>query len=201
MPQTSCTNRRIFEAYDERLGIHILFKTYPLWILPNYTTYSTKLPFNKGYYADFTFRIVRGNNRPVFIPFTRKQYLEYLIAVEKLKIKESEEKTADFKQELADARKRLAGEKKDDIQKIIRIGIEGTEKAIAREEKWMGEYNDKINGYRAGLADMSAEEEKLTAYVDMNRTANARTERLVAADAGRDTALRKLTSLTILHIQ
>lgn len=171
-----------FGAYDERLGIPHPFQSIPVVdSTEDYTTYSFKgYPFNKGYYADFTFRIVRGNNRPVFIPFTRKQYLEYLIAVEKLKIKESEEKTNDFKKELADARKRLAGEKKDDIQKIIRIAIEGNEKAIAREEKWMSDYNDKINGYRAGLADMSAEEENLTAYVDMNRTANARTERLVA---------------------
>lgn len=171
-----------FGAYDERLGIPHPFQSIPVVdSTEDYTTYSFKsYPFNKGYYADFTFRIVRGNNRPVFIPFTRKQYLEYLIAVEKLKIKESEEKTTDFKKELADARKRLAGEKKDDIQKIIRIAIEGNEKAIAREEKWMSDYNDKINGYRAGLADMGAEEENLTAYVDLNRTANARTERLVA---------------------
>lgn len=171
-----------FGAYDERFHIPHPFQKIPVTdSTGDYIEYNFKsYPFSKGYYADFAFRVVRGNDQPVFIPFTRKQYLEYLIAAEKMRKAEAEEKNAGFKKQLADAKKQLAAEKKEDMKKILRISVEGTENAIAQQEKWIGECDDKIKDYRAGIVGMSAEEAKMTAYVDMNRTRNAQTERMVA---------------------
>lgn len=171
-----------FNAYDERYNIPHPFQKIPMVdSTADYTEYSFKsYGFPTGYYPQFSFRIVTASDRPVFIPFTRQQYLVYLIAVENFKKKESEQDIDRFKKELVQAKANLASEGKEEMKKIIQTSINGTEEAIVRAKGRIAASDAIIRDYQQGIEAMPDAEKKMTAYMDLSRTKDPHTERLVA---------------------
>lgn len=173
-----------FDAYDERLQIQHPFQQIKMSdSTSDYIEYSFKnYPFNAGYYRDFAIRIIRKNDKPVFIPFSRKQYLKYLIAVEDMRLKDLKKDLQSFKNENNKTEKRLA-DPNEKYKEILQIAYDGTKKTIAQTESFIEKSEQKISSYKQGISKMTAEECNETAYVDMGRKTDDLTAQLV--DRGR----------------
>lgn len=172
-PEDFFTNRAgFFDAYDKKLKIPHPFQRIPVTdSTADYMAYSFKsYPFNAGYYRDFTIRILRRNPKPVFIPFTRKDYVQYLIAKEQFSIKETEEQITGFRKQIAQSKKNLEEPVFKNAQKVIKDGISITEATLRGLQTQNGLHQEHIRSYKSLLSKMPPDEAGATACVDVEST-------------------------------
>ncbi|MGH2645802.1 MAG: hypothetical protein ACRDE2_17755, partial [Chitinophagaceae bacterium] len=119
-------NAGFFNDVNEKLKIPSLFQRIPVTdSTADYIEYNFKnYPFShSGAYDDFAIRVVGRNNKPPFVPFTRKEYLQYLIASKKQQIKNNEKQIADFKSQIVQSKNNLKEEVFKSSWKVIEEGI------------------------------------------------------------------------------
>ena|GEM_PF-5484351 len=161
-----------FDAYDEKLKIPHPFQGVPVTdSTADYTEYSFKsYPFNSGYDGDFAFRVLSRNDKPIFVPFTRNDYVQYQIAKEQLHIKDNEEKVSDFKSQIIQSQKNLKEPVFKNSQQVIKDGIQSTEGTIRELQAQNAQYQERINHYQNLLSTVPTDEANAVAYVDMEST-------------------------------
>ncbi|HET8574396.1 MAG TPA: hypothetical protein VFL76_11070 [Edaphocola sp.] len=162
-------NAGFFDDYDEKLKIPHPFQRIPAGdSTADYVEYSFKnYPFNAGTDRDFAFRVLRGNNKPVFIPFTRKEYVQYLIAKEQLNIKNNEKSIAELKKDILQSQKNLKEPVYKDIQKTIEDGIRSMGNNISKIQAEIVPCTERISKYKDLVSKMSPGEAQAVAYVDV----------------------------------
>ncbi|WP_018628763.1 hypothetical protein [Niabella aurantiaca] len=172
-PEDFFTNKAgFFDAYDKKLKIPHPFQRIPVTdSTADYTAYSFKsYPFNAGYYRNFCIRILRRNPKPIFVAFTRKDYVQYLIAKEQFSIKETEAQITGCQEQIAQSKKNLKEPVFKNAQKAIEDGISIIEGTLRKLQTQKGQHQEQIRSYKTLLSEMPPGEAAATAYVDMEST-------------------------------
>jgi len=90
-------------------------------------------------------RIVKRNNKPLFIPYTRKEYLLYLIARENNAISEAGQSIKDEQQRIGEAKKNASNPANQPVKEAL-------ENAVTTMEKQIVDINADIGVRRTRLA-------------------------------------------------
>ena len=135
-----------------------------------------ELNFKKyGYPAiapDKPFRIVRRNNQPLFVPLTRKEFLQFLIAQKKYEIKEDEKLIPDLQKNIKESQQTLQNPPSymtEDFKKALVKGVSKIEKAIDNTKEEISQKQNKMREYESMLSSMPSVEAVSPARLDENK--------------------------------
>jgi hypothetical protein len=114
-------------------------------------------------------RIVKRNDKPLMIPLTRKEYMQFLIARNQYRIKDNEATVLDEKKQIAETKKNVS----DPTYKSVK---ETLQKAVTTMEAQINKLNEKTEGFRQKIAHlqqlinaMPAQEANAPAHLDYKK--------------------------------
>ena len=117
---------------------------------------------NYGYPAiapDKPFRIVKRNSSPLFVPLTRKEFVEFLIAQKKYEIKEDEKKIPDLQKNIKQSQETLKNPPSymtEDFKKALAEGVSKIQKAVDETKEEISKKQEKIKQYESMIHAMTA---------------------------------------------
>lgn len=114
-------------------------------------------------------RIIRRNNRPIYVPLTRKEFLEYLIAKKNLDLKRENDIIKDNEKSIAESKKPVSGSENEAIKKALIKSIPVFENVIAKTKVRIADDQDAIDNYRAILNAMPSAESLAPARIDLDK--------------------------------
>jgi len=130
---------------------------------------------NYGYAAispNKPFRIIKRNEKPLFVALSRKEFVQFLIAQKKYEIKEDEKTIASLQKEIKESGKTLKDPSPyltETIKKTIADGIKTTEKQISDNQDAIKQNEQKIKKYESMIKAMSVAESESPARIDENK--------------------------------
>lgn len=136
-----------------------------------------EMDFKKYGYAhiapDKPFRIIRRNDKPLFVPLTRKEFLLFLIAQKKFQIKEDEKTIADLQKNVKQTEETLKSSPSylnESTKKALADGNAAIEKNIAKIGEEIENFQAKARDYEAMMNAMPPQEAASGARIDENKT-------------------------------
>jgi len=159
-----CEQQGNFWLDCSKLKIPEFFETFPVT-----DSTSDYLELNFGTYGythtlpPMPVRIVKRNNKPLFIPLTRKEYVQYLVAKKKADVARQQE-------DLKELRKEIEGKKaelndpayqsiKETLLKVdssLKSQVEAAQQEIKKQEEQLQHFTDVLNHMPAAEAQMPA---------------------------------------------
>ena len=166
-----CFHTGYFYKECERLKIPLFFQKFPVVSsTEDYEEINFKQYGFDHFYGDFPVRILKRNNKPVFIPYTRKEFFQFLIKYYQDNLKRSEEIRDKSKKSYKDIKNYIADGKNPEAMR------EAYQKSMPNYENNITQWNKNVDENRAllkktndAIADMTAEEAAQTTYIDMNK--------------------------------
>jgi hypothetical protein len=135
-----------------------------------------ELNFKKyGYDAiapDKPFRIVKRNDRPLFVPLNRKEFLQFLIAAKKYQILEDEKKIPEIQKEIKETQQTLKAPGSymtEDVLKALAVAVTKMEKNIAEDKEGIKKEQEKIKEYQSMIDAMPSQEANSPVRLDENK--------------------------------
>lgn len=112
-------------------------------------------------------RIVRSNNKPLFVPYTRKEYLQYLIAKKDYEIKDEEDIIADLKKTMEETKKSLSSPYYNAATKeALSKSIKTQEGQVSQFQARIKSLQDKRQHYQEVMKAMPPGEATAPAWVN-----------------------------------
>ena|GEM_PF-735072 len=111
-------------------------------------------------------RIIKRNNKPLFIPLTRREFLQYVIAKKTREIKDQKEEIERQQKDLADNKKSLTDPSYEAAKKIISESLPGLEKNIAKDQDLLRSLENDLSHYQEILNSMPANEAQSPTRID-----------------------------------
>ncbi|MGN6193333.1 MAG: hypothetical protein ACTHOB_00230 [Ginsengibacter sp.] len=130
---------------------------------------------NYGYPAiapDKPFRIIKRNDKPLFVRLTRKEFVQFLIAQKKYEIKEDEKTIPDLQKNIKQSQETLKDPPSyltEDFKKALADGVSKIQKAIDQTKEEISNKQNKIKEYESVIRSMSAAEAVSPARLDENK--------------------------------
>ena len=115
------------------------------------------------------FRIIKRNNKPLFIPLARKEFFQFLIAREKYRIHDNEGTITDLQNSIKESQKTLKNPPAyltDAVKKALADGVASTEKQVAQTREEIKKKQATIKGYEDALNAMSPQEASSAVRID-----------------------------------
>lgn len=158
-----------YERLDEKLKIPQFFQKIPVTdSTADYVEYNFRSYGFPHQYGDFSIRVVRKHNKPIFIPFTRREYIQYLIALQKSFIHENEERIINNKREISEGEKTLKDKSiKEEYKTLVPMVIRSNQEGIEKAKKDNDSLQKKIDRYNQIMSSMPQDELSAGANVDM----------------------------------
>lgn len=158
-----------FESLDEKLNIPPFFQQIPITdSTADYVEYNFKNYAFPHQYGDFSIRVVRRNNKPIFVPFTRKEYIQYLIVLQKSFIRENNERITKHQKEIEQGNETLKDKSiKDKYKTLVPTAIKSLQEGIVQARKENDSLQKKVERYNQIMSVMPQEELNAGARVDM----------------------------------
>jgi hypothetical protein len=119
------------------------------------------------------FRIVKRNDKPLFTPLSRKEFLQFLIAQKKYQIREDEQNIPDLQKSIKESQETLKNPPSyltEDVKKALANGVVTIQKNIGEVKEKIKEKRQKIKEYESMITAMSAEEAASPARLDENKS-------------------------------
>lgn len=117
-------------------------------------------------------RIVTGSNKPVYVPLTRKEFVQFLIVRDRYRIKEDEGSIRDMEKDKKETQETLANPPSymtDDMKKALADGIANGDKYIQQTREGIKKIMDQIKGYEQYINSMSPAEASASVRLDYNK--------------------------------
>ena len=115
---------------------------------------------------NWPYRIIQLNDKPIFIPLTRKEFIQFLI-------EESKQHLDQFKKIVKDSRKRLQEEKETlkqplntEMKKLHETILKNTENGLTLWEKNVSEQEQALQKYHNDLLKMTPEDAAEGAFIN-----------------------------------
>lgn len=130
---------------------------------------------NYGYAAiapDRPFRIIKRNDKALFVPLSRKEFLKFLIAQKKYQIADDEKKIPDLQKNIKQSQETLKNPPSymtEDVKKALSDGIKNIQKAIDDIKEGILKEQEKIKEYQSLINAMPAPEANSPARLDENK--------------------------------
>jgi hypothetical protein len=117
-------------------------------------------------------RIVMAGSKPLFVPLTRKEFVQFLAARGKLRIKDEEASIADLQKNKKQTQENLAHPVyplSDDIKKALTDGIGVTDKQIMQTREGIKSVETQISRYQQYLNAMTPAEAAAPVRLDYSK--------------------------------
>jgi hypothetical protein len=117
-------------------------------------------------------RIVLANNKPFFVPLTRKEFVQFLIARKNFQVKEDQGIIADLQKNIKEAGETLAHPASyltAEVKKALAKGVTVQEKQVADFKEEIKKKQTKIEQYREYLNAMNPQEAAAPTRLDYNK--------------------------------
>lgn len=130
---------------------------------------------NYGYPAiapDKPFRIIKRNDKPLFVPLTRKEFVQFLIAQKKYEIKEDEKTIPDLQKNIKQSQETLKNPPSymtEDFKKALAEGVSKIQKAVDETKEEISKKQEKIKQYESMIHAMSPAEAASAARLDEDK--------------------------------
>ena len=151
----------------DKLKIPLFFEQLPI---TDSTANYIELNFSAvGNNAGEPIRIVKRNNKPLFIPYTRKEYLQYLIARENNAIRNVRQSIKDEQPRIADAKKNASNPANQAVEEALENAVRTMEKQIVDmnaditvKQSRLAHFREILNGFAPaeGTAGVRLDENK-----------------------------------------
>jgi hypothetical protein len=126
-------------------------------------------PFISNNTTGSPIRIIAANNKPLLVPLTRKEFVQFLIAREKRRIQDNQELIADEKKQINETKKEI----EDPLFKSVKETLEKSIPSMQQQiEKWGNENQTiqrKIADLESMMKNMSIAEASSPARLDENK--------------------------------
>jgi len=136
-----------------------------------------EMDFKKYGYAHIApnkpFRIIKRNDKPLFIPLSRKEFLQFLIAQKKFQISEYEKTIADLQKNVKETEETLKNPPSylnESTKKALADGDVLAQKNITKTQNEIKSFQAKIQEYESVINAMSPQEAVSPARIDENKT-------------------------------
>jgi len=119
------------------------------------------------------FRIIKRNDKPLFAPLSRKEFLQFLIAQKKYQIREDEKSIPDLQKNIKQSQETLKNPPPyltEDIKKALSDGMVSIQKNINEVKEKIRDEQQKIKEYESMIGMMSVEEAASPARLDENKS-------------------------------
>lgn len=113
-------------------------------------------------------RIV-ATNKPLFIPLTRKEFLQFLIARDNYRIKENRDLVNDENKQITDTKKNISNPIYQSVKSTLEQTIPTMEEQIKKLDKETASLQQKIVHFREVMNAMSTEEAAAPVRLDYNK--------------------------------
>jgi hypothetical protein len=155
-----------------KLKFPLFFEQLPLTdSTPDYLEINFKyygFPFISNNVTGSPIRIITANNKPLLVPLTRKEFVQFLIAREKRRIKENEELIADEKKQINETKKEI----EDPLFKSAKETLEKSIPGMQQQIETLGNRNQtiqlKIGDLNSMIKNMSPTEASSAARLNEN---------------------------------
>ena len=117
-------------------------------------------------------RIVLANNKPLFVPLTRKEFVQFLIARKNFQVKEDQGIIADLQKTIKEAGETLAHPASyltTEVKKALADGVTVQEKQVADFKEEIKKKQTKIEQYSEYLNAMNPQEATAPTRLDYNK--------------------------------
>lgn len=151
-------------------------------------------PYVSNNLKDSPIRIIRANDKPLWVPLTRKEYMQFLVARYGYQIQQDRETIRDLKAQMAETKKNM----EDPVFKAVRQTLQGTlaisEKNIDKVNSDIAVLQGKAAHVRQVMAAMPPRASAAPARLDYQRKSDefGGLEQLVPAGSGEGVMLTKL---------
>jgi hypothetical protein len=118
------------------------------------------------------FRIIKRNSQPLFIPLSRKEFLQFLIAKKEYRIQEDKKSIADLQKNIKGGQETLKNAPSylnESTKKALADGNETMGKNIVRTQEEIKNFQTKIQEYETMITAMSPHEAASPARIDENK--------------------------------
>lgn len=118
------------------------------------------------------YRIIKRNDRPLFVPLTRKEFLQFLIAHTKYQIKEDEKTIAELEKNLKQSQETVKNPPSyltPEILKTLKDGVAIMQKQINSQKEEISNEQEKIKEYGNLINGMTTKESASPARIDYNK--------------------------------
>lgn len=157
----------------DELNLPLFFEELPI---SHSTTDYIELDFKRYGFPhiapDKPFRIILRNDKPLFIPLTRREFIEFIIAKVRHKINNTRKQIMDIEKDSLEAWKLILHPDPyatEPLKKILRIRIEADRKNITVEQFTVNDMDEKLKQYNKALASMSVAEASSAVKIDYRK--------------------------------
>ncbi|HXR83678.1 MAG TPA: hypothetical protein VN722_05185 [Hanamia sp.] len=115
------------------------------------------------------FRIIRRNDKPLFVPLTRKEFLQFLIAEKKYQVREDEKSIPNLQKNIRETQETLKNPPSymtEEFKKALAESVSKIKKAIDDTKLTITNEQEKIKEYQSMIDLMKAEEAASPARLD-----------------------------------
>jgi hypothetical protein len=110
-------------------------------------------------------RIIKANNRPVFIPFTRRNYMEYLVVKNEFNIKSLKATIADIQKNIKETKETIANGADNSIKDVLASTIMTMNNQVAQAREKIGQLETEHSHLKSVMSAMPAAEANAPARV------------------------------------
>jgi hypothetical protein len=117
-------------------------------------------------------RIVLANNKPLFVPLTRKEFVQFLVARKNFQVKDDQNIIADLQKTIKESGETLAHPAPYltvEVKKVLADGIATQKKQVADFKAGIKKKQARIEQYREFLNAMTSQEAAAPARLDYNK--------------------------------
>ncbi len=114
-------------------------------------------------------RIIKANSKPLLIPLTRKEFLQFLIARNNYRIKDDETQIVDEKKEIVETRKNSSDPLYQSVKETLQKAVVTMEDQIKKLEAEKEVFRQKITHLQQTINAMSPSEATAPARLDYNK--------------------------------
>lgn len=121
---------------------------------------------------DKPFRIIRRNDKPLFIPLSRKEFLQFLVAQKKFQVQDYDKVIADQQKSIKETQETLKNPPSylnESTKKALTDGNASIQKNIAKLQDEISNYQAKIREYTTLISAMSPQEAASPARIDEHK--------------------------------
>lgn len=156
-----------------KLNFPLFFEQLPVtdstadYVEINFKNYG--FPYVSNNVANSPIRIIKRNNKPLLIPLTRKEYLQFLIARNNFHIKDDEALIVDEKKQISETQKNSSDPLYQSVKETLQKGIVTMEGQIKKLEAEKEMIRQKITHLQEMINALSPQEAKAPARLDYEK--------------------------------
>lgn len=166
-----CEQQGNFWQDCSKLKIPEFFEAFPV---TDSTADYVELNFENYGYAHtippMPIRIVKRNNKPLFIPLTRKEYVQYVVAKKKSDIAERQKDLKDLQKEITAKKSELNEPAYQSIKETLLKVVSNLESQVQPAQLEIRKQEDQLEHFTDVLNHMPASEAKMAARLDENKS-------------------------------